>query len=95
MACVGIMKKIDVFGRLENFFLCSFYPVLLFALLGILIIVDGLYFQNFSVLIRVAIFFIGVFFGAAFGYVLATVIFNHFFPRYCKILDGIFDDKRE
>ena len=95
MACVGIMKKIDVFGRLENFFLASFYPLLFFALFGILNILDGLYFQDFSLLIRVVIFLIGIFFGATLGYVLATVIFNHFFPRYCKIMEEIVNEKRE
>ncbi len=89
------MKKNEIFGRLENFFLCSFYPVLFFALFGILKILDSLYFQDFSILIRAVIFFTGVFFGAALGYVLATVLFDHFFPRYCRIMEEIVNEKRE
>jgi len=89
------MKKIDTLGRLEDFFLCSFYPVLFFAILGMLKILDGLYFQNFSLVIRVVIFFAGVFFGAALGYVLATLMFDRFFPRYCKIMEEIDNEKRE
>ncbi len=89
------MKKIDILVRLEDFFLCSFYPLLFFALLGILKIVDVLYFQNFSLLIRAVIFFAGVFVGAALGYVLATLIFDCFFPRYCKIIEEIVNEKPE
>jgi hypothetical protein len=89
------MKKIDTLGRLEDFFLCSFYPLLFFVLLGILKIVDVLFFQNFSLVIRAVIFFAGVFFGAALGYVLATLIFDRFFPRYCRMMEEIVNEKED
>jgi len=78
------MKKIDLFVGLENFFLCSFYPLLFFALLGVMKMLDGFYFNDFPLLIRTVIFIFGVFFGGVLGYVLATLIFNHFATLYCK-----------
>ena len=86
-ACEGVMKKIDALEKLENFFLCSFYPFLFFALFGILHIVDGLYFQDSPLLLRAVIFFAGLFFGSTLGYILATVLFDYVFPRYCSIME--------
>jgi hypothetical protein len=89
------MKKIDIFVGLENFFFCSFYPLLFFALLGIFKILDGLYFKDFLLLIRAVIFIIGVFFGATFSYVLTTVILDRFFSRYCKIMEETVNKNQE
>jgi hypothetical protein len=89
------MKIFALFRRLEDFFLCSFYPALFFALFGICKIVDGLFFQNFPLFLRAVIFFAGVFFGAALGYVLVTLLLDHCFPRYCKVMEEIVNEKRE
>jgi hypothetical protein len=89
------MKKINIIGRLVDFFLYSFYPFLFFVLFGMVKIVDGLYLQDFPLLLRAVLFLTGVFFGATLGYVLATVLFDHFFPRYCKVMEEIVNEKRE
>jgi H+/Cl- antiporter ClcA len=49
--------------------------------------VDGLYFQDSPLLLRAAIFFAGLFFGSTLGYILATLLFDYFFPRYCSIME--------
>jgi hypothetical protein len=89
------MKKIDAFGMLESFFICGFYPLLFFALLGIANIVDRLYFQDFSLYIRAVIFFVGVSCGATLGYVVATLLCDLICPRYCRIMEEIVNEKRE
>jgi hypothetical protein len=88
------MKKIDLLRRLEDFFLYNFYPLLFFALFGILKIVDGLCFQDFPLLLRAVFFFVGLFFGATLGYILATVLFDRFFPRYCKIMEELVTENK-
>ncbi|MBN2107771.1 MAG: hypothetical protein JW832_10115 [Deltaproteobacteria bacterium] len=89
------MKKIDALEKLENFFLCNFYPILFFALFGMLHIVDKLYFQDSPLLLRAVIFFAGLFFGSTLGYVGATVLFDHFFPRYCSIMEEPANKKQD
>jgi hypothetical protein len=89
------MKRMYLLERLENFFLLSFYPLLFFTLFGILKILDGLYFQDFPLLIRAVIFCTGVFFGATFGYISAMLLFDHFFPRYFKSWEEIANKKRD
>ena len=71
------MKKIASLKKLENFFFYNFYPLLFFALFGILHIVDGLYFQDSPLFLRAVIFFAGLFFGSTLGYILATVLFDY------------------
>jgi len=87
------MKKIDLLRKLENYFLSCFYPFLFFVLFGILIILDSLYFQDLPLLMRTVILLAGLSFGATLGYILATVLFDHFFPRYCKIIEEIVNEK--
>jgi hypothetical protein len=95
LACEGAMKKFDVLEKIENFFFCNFYPLLFLAIFGILHIVDGLYFQDSPLLLRAVIFFAGLFFGSTLGYILATVLFDCFFPRYCSSMEEPANKKQD
>jgi hypothetical protein len=81
------MKKIDIMVKLENFLVAGFYPVLFISLIGILKLFDGLYLQDFPLLLRTVIFCTGMVFGATLGYVGAILIGDTFFPRFSREME--------
>jgi len=67
--------------KLKKLLISGFYPILFFFLIGIMKLVDNLFFQNLPALLRTVIFFTGILFGATLVYVVAILFFHLFFPR--------------